>query len=261
MLHNDDIAFQRAILANPADTTLKLVYADWLQERGDPRAEFVRLQVELNEMVESESTAQATGWLGKMGSNLDPKWVTFMSTLAQPCEPFAVRTSADPFGRQGVIATSLFNRFVADWDDGLLADLEFLVNVPWGVSVYNIDAYYPISPFLCHLPDEKQLTEREIRAALNISAMPQSADHNTERCWVHTDFRVQEMFDARENCDETMGAHGTLKRHVVNGQLWYVYLPIHTTAGFGSSAILLTVGRSPNGNRLVGAFAFSDSYG
>jgi len=27
-MSNDDIAFQRAILENPSDTTLKLVYAD-----------------------------------------------------------------------------------------------------------------------------------------------------------------------------------------------------------------------------------------
>jgi uncharacterized protein (TIGR02996 family) len=43
--YDDDAAFQRAILANPADTTLKFVYADWRQERDDLRAEFVRLQV------------------------------------------------------------------------------------------------------------------------------------------------------------------------------------------------------------------------
>ena len=48
MHYDDDTAFQRAIRANPADTTLKLVYADWLQEHDDLRAEFVRLQVELH---------------------------------------------------------------------------------------------------------------------------------------------------------------------------------------------------------------------
>jgi uncharacterized protein (TIGR02996 family) len=47
MQYEDDIAFQRAILANPSDTTLKLVYADWLQDRSDPRAEYVRLQIEI----------------------------------------------------------------------------------------------------------------------------------------------------------------------------------------------------------------------
>lgn len=37
-----------AILANPACDTARLVYADWLQENGEPeRAEFIRVQVEL----------------------------------------------------------------------------------------------------------------------------------------------------------------------------------------------------------------------
>lgn len=41
-------AFTRAILAEPAEDTHRLVYADWLQENGDePRAEFIRAQLEL----------------------------------------------------------------------------------------------------------------------------------------------------------------------------------------------------------------------
>jgi len=39
--------FVRAILADPDDDTHRLVYADWLEENGQPeRAEFIRLQVE-----------------------------------------------------------------------------------------------------------------------------------------------------------------------------------------------------------------------
>jgi uncharacterized protein (TIGR02996 family) len=40
--------FLTAICARPADDTPRLVYADWLDDHGDPaRAEFIRLQVEL----------------------------------------------------------------------------------------------------------------------------------------------------------------------------------------------------------------------
>jgi uncharacterized protein (TIGR02996 family) len=46
----DEEAFLRAISAAPDDGTVRLVYADWLEEHGDPRAEFVRLQVRLWEM-------------------------------------------------------------------------------------------------------------------------------------------------------------------------------------------------------------------
>jgi uncharacterized protein (TIGR02996 family) len=39
--------FLRAICENPEDDTVRLVYADWLDENGDPdRAEFIRVQVE-----------------------------------------------------------------------------------------------------------------------------------------------------------------------------------------------------------------------
>jgi uncharacterized protein (TIGR02996 family) len=43
----DAAAFIRAVIAAPADDLPRLVYADFLDERGDPRGEFVRVQVEL----------------------------------------------------------------------------------------------------------------------------------------------------------------------------------------------------------------------
>jgi uncharacterized protein (TIGR02996 family) len=43
----DEQAFLDAIRASPGDPVPRLLYADWLQARGDPRGEFVRLQVEL----------------------------------------------------------------------------------------------------------------------------------------------------------------------------------------------------------------------
>lgn len=43
----DEDAFLDGIRAQPDDDALRLVYADWLEERGDPRAELVRVQCEL----------------------------------------------------------------------------------------------------------------------------------------------------------------------------------------------------------------------
>jgi uncharacterized protein (TIGR02996 family) len=43
----EDQAFIEAIRAAPDDAALKLVYADWLEERGDERAEYLRVQVTL----------------------------------------------------------------------------------------------------------------------------------------------------------------------------------------------------------------------
>jgi uncharacterized protein (TIGR02996 family) len=45
MTHED--AFLRAVLAEPDDDAPRLIYADWLEERNDPRGEFIRIQCEL----------------------------------------------------------------------------------------------------------------------------------------------------------------------------------------------------------------------
>lgn len=41
--------FLAEIVANPRDLTPRLIYADWLEENGDPRGEFIRIQCELAE--------------------------------------------------------------------------------------------------------------------------------------------------------------------------------------------------------------------
>jgi uncharacterized protein (TIGR02996 family) len=40
-------AFLRRILADPHDRALRLIYADWLEERGDARADLIRLEEEM----------------------------------------------------------------------------------------------------------------------------------------------------------------------------------------------------------------------
>lgn len=52
----------RAVLEDPADDCRRLVYADWLEENGQPeRAEFVRVQVELAGLSTGELTCPKTG--------------------------------------------------------------------------------------------------------------------------------------------------------------------------------------------------------
>jgi uncharacterized protein (TIGR02996 family) len=45
-----DADFLQHILAHPDDDAPRLIYADWLEERGDPRGEFIRVQCELAAM-------------------------------------------------------------------------------------------------------------------------------------------------------------------------------------------------------------------
>jgi uncharacterized protein (TIGR02996 family) len=68
--HPDADAFVRAILRDPADLTTRLVFADWLEETGDPSnvawAQFIRLMAEadrhqLGSQVRSDLEHQASG--------------------------------------------------------------------------------------------------------------------------------------------------------------------------------------------------------
>ena len=45
----DDTGFLRDIIANPNDPVPRLIYADWLDEHGDIRGEFLRLEVHCGE--------------------------------------------------------------------------------------------------------------------------------------------------------------------------------------------------------------------
>jgi uncharacterized protein (TIGR02996 family) len=49
LMMDDGDALLKAILNNPAEDTPRLMYADWLEESGQPeRAEFIKLQIELD---------------------------------------------------------------------------------------------------------------------------------------------------------------------------------------------------------------------
>jgi uncharacterized protein (TIGR02996 family) len=52
----EDAAFVLGIAATPRDTAVALVYADWLEERGDPRAELLRFWYDLSAIPYGEET-------------------------------------------------------------------------------------------------------------------------------------------------------------------------------------------------------------
>jgi uncharacterized protein (TIGR02996 family) len=55
----EEEAFLRAIAASPTDNTTRLVYADWLEERGDAlstvKANYLRTDARLSELAEGDS--------------------------------------------------------------------------------------------------------------------------------------------------------------------------------------------------------------
>jgi uncharacterized protein (TIGR02996 family) len=58
MSKSDRAVFLEAIRADPADATARMVYADWLDEQGDPYGEVVRLLCE----VQREAYADTPAW-------------------------------------------------------------------------------------------------------------------------------------------------------------------------------------------------------
>jgi uncharacterized protein (TIGR02996 family) len=51
---NQEDAFLEAICEEPDDDTVRLIFADWLEERGDPRGEFIRIQCAVAAMPEED---------------------------------------------------------------------------------------------------------------------------------------------------------------------------------------------------------------
>jgi uncharacterized protein (TIGR02996 family) len=72
----DEMGFLRELLDKPGDTTTRLVYADWLDERGDVRGEFLRLELRLNELPEhDERRPWILDRLRELRQEIDPKWL------------------------------------------------------------------------------------------------------------------------------------------------------------------------------------------
>ena len=72
-------AFLAALAASPGDEGTRVVYADWLEERGDPRAEYVRIEAQLHALPAAESRhprhATARFRLEVLERTLDRDWL------------------------------------------------------------------------------------------------------------------------------------------------------------------------------------------
>src|SRR5262249_54858852 len=67
-----EAAFLQAVRDEPEDDATRLVFADWLEERGDPRGELIRLQVGLDRTDEYDDrylewSARSERWLNEHG--------------------------------------------------------------------------------------------------------------------------------------------------------------------------------------------------
>lgn len=80
---NQDEAFLADIIAHPDDNNLRLIYADWLEERGDPRAAFLRTEAELLAPGNTRlNELRLRARLRQMRAKLDPAWLAAMDRTA-----------------------------------------------------------------------------------------------------------------------------------------------------------------------------------
>lgn len=69
---------------NPNDTEVRLVYADLLEDRGDPGAEFLRIQLELTAIDPDHAKWRvAEERLGQLRPQLRPDWLAVVAPRAQ----------------------------------------------------------------------------------------------------------------------------------------------------------------------------------
>jgi uncharacterized protein (TIGR02996 family) len=82
---SDDEAFLRAILANPADDAPRLIYADWLDERGDRASEnkaaYLRDTAALMTVRATPQRAIIQDRLRAAAAKIDSRWLAVVSKL------------------------------------------------------------------------------------------------------------------------------------------------------------------------------------
>ncbi len=75
----DDEAFIRAIVDSPGDDTPRLVYADWLDDRDDPRGAYLRAEAEWARPWRESQRPEDSPKLRDLAAGLDPVWVARVS--------------------------------------------------------------------------------------------------------------------------------------------------------------------------------------
>ena len=71
------------VLRNPDDEGARLIYADWLEERGDRRAEYLRLEILLSgDAAGSREYRKAQDQLRRVRARLDATWVAVVARTA-----------------------------------------------------------------------------------------------------------------------------------------------------------------------------------
>lgn len=79
-MHPNEQPFLDEIRANPNDDAARQVYADWLEERGDVRGEYLRLECQLsNSLHYNDEIHEVTITMRRLIEGIDRKWIEFVT--------------------------------------------------------------------------------------------------------------------------------------------------------------------------------------
>jgi len=94
----EDEAFVRAVVDGPGDDTPRLVYADWLDDRSDPRGAYLRAELEWAKPWRAGERPGDSSELREMASKFDPLWVARVSRppIGVCCEHLKFTFSGPP---------------------------------------------------------------------------------------------------------------------------------------------------------------------
>lgn len=127
---NEDEAFIRAIVDGPGDDLPRLVYADWLDDRSDPRGSYLRAEAEWAKPWHEGKQPEDSPTLRATAAALDPVWVArvsrppkgvcfervqFRYDRTKPATETAVDALANEFG---VIFPPEYRAFLLNYNGG-----------------------------------------------------------------------------------------------------------------------------------------------
>lgn len=80
---SDEAAFLSALRERPDDETARLVYTDWLDDRSDPRAEYLRVEAAWVALQPSDEQYRPLyRRVSQLAAGLDPEWFATASRIA-----------------------------------------------------------------------------------------------------------------------------------------------------------------------------------
>lgn len=80
-MYADEIPFLNALFHSPKDEVPRLIYADWLEERGDARSEFLRLEVDLSHPRGKRKRRNLESKMRKQSQTIDSWWTALITNI------------------------------------------------------------------------------------------------------------------------------------------------------------------------------------